>query len=383
MTSVRRTSLSIAEWPEHDKKCWEVANRKGAIFEPDGHAANWAEATRIQVAKGYGKWLWALHKSGVLNPNARPGDRVTEKNLRRYAETLERQGLSSVTIASRFTDLMEAIRVMDPSADLALLRHGVSTLQKRAHPSRNKAARIKPPGEIWAACLDEMHRLAEDRNRLTIEMASRYRDALVLGFLVWSPIRRRNLAALDLGASLRLESGRWRVHFDAHETKDRSSLAFILPDDEEYQEALGLYLMRMRQHLLRAREVSADALQQLAGPLWVSTRGTAMSAHALYYAVNRCSERLLGAPLNPHLLRDCAASAITAERPEYVLAAARILGHSQLSTTLKHYEHASMLKAGSCLQEVISEIQNRQSYSNGDDRLDEEASTFVDFWEFS
>jgi len=383
MTSVRRTSLSISEWPEHDKKCWEVATRKGAIFEPDGHAANWAEATCIQVGKGYGKWLWALHSFGVLDPSARLGDRVTENNLRRYVETLEQQGLSSVTLASRLTDLTEAIRVMDPDADLVLLRRLVSTLQQRAHPSRQKAARIKPPAEIWAACLHEMDRIAEDRNSLTIGMASRYRDALVLGFLVWSPIRRRNLAALDLGASLRLENGRWRVHFGADETKDRSSLAFILPDVEEYREALARYLMRMRQRLLRAPEVSADALPQLSGALWVSTRGTAMSAHALYYAVNRCSERLLGAPLNPHLLRDCAASAITSERPEYVLAAARILGRSQLSTTLKHYEHASMLRAGSCLQEVISEIQNRQSYSSGYDPLDEDASTFVDFWEFS
>ena len=84
-----------------------------------------------------------------------------------------------------------------------------------------------------------------------------------------------------------------------------------------------------------------------------------MTAHALYYAVTRCSERLLGAPLNPHFLRDCAASAITSERPDYVLAASRILGHSQLSTTLDHYEQASMLEAGKRLQEVVEEIQAR------------------------
>ena len=108
-----------------------------------------------------------------------------------------------------------------------------------------------------------------------------------------------------------------------------------------------------------------------------------MTAHALYYAVNRCSTRLLGAPLNPHLLRDCAASAITSERPEYVLAAARILGHSQLSTTLAHYEHASMLAAGNCLQEVIDEIKGRQSHSGGRGVSQIGTSVFLDPWEIS
>lgn len=382
MTNALRTSFSAAEWPERDRECWKAAIRTGEIFEPDGRAANWAEPTRTQVCKGYGKWLWALHSFGAIDPQSSPGDRVTEANLRRYVEVLEGQGLSSVTVASRLTDLMEAIRVMDPAADLALLRRLVSNLQQRAHPSRNKAARIRPPAEIWEACRDEMSNIAGGGTSLTVQLASRYRDALALGFLVWSPIRRRNLAALELGTNLRLEGDRWRVNFRADETKDKSALSFGLPDDGEYQNALGCYLISIRPRLLKAREVSAFALPQLSGPLWVSTRGTAMTAHALYYAVNRCSERLLGVRINPHLLRDCAASAITAERPEYVLAAARVLGHNHLSTTLGHYEHASMLAAGNCLQEVIGEIQNRTRNGIGRTPLCGDPSASFDPWEF-
>ena len=127
-----------------------------------------------------------------------------------------------------------------------------------------------------------------------------------------------------------------------------------------------MYLQRVRPKLLLMRMTDSVASVQLRapelqGPLWISTRGTALTAHALYYAVTRCSERLLGAPLNPHLLRDCAASAITTERPDYVLAASRILGHSQLSTTLAHYEQASMLEAGARLQEVVTEAQSRRT----------------------
>lgn len=361
MTAALRTSLPFAAWPKTDQALWQAAHEKGGIFEQDGAAAHWAEATAIQVAKGYGKWLWALQRFGSLDAEIAPAARITEDLLRRYVAQLQTQGLSTVSITSRITDLMEALRVMDPNADLTLLRSLVSTLHQRAQPSRNKARRIKPPGEIWEACAEEMARIAAEPAPLLFETASRYRDALALGFLVWSPIRRRNLAALNLGDTLRFEAGRWRVAFGAKATKDKSPLVFALPEDAAYQQALEHYLMRIRPSLLRHPAIAHNTLSHQRGPLWISTRGTAMTAHALYYAVTRSSERLLGASLNPHLLRDCAASAITTARPDHVLAASRILGHNQLSTTLTHYEQASMLEAGARLQEVLEEIQARQT----------------------
>ena len=82
-----------------------------------------------------------------------------------------------------------------------------------------------------------------------------------------------------------------------------------------------------------------------------------MSGHALYYSVTRISEELLGSPINPHLLRDCAASAISSDAPENILAGSRILGHSNLDTTLHHYEQSSMLAAGETLIDAIGQIQ--------------------------
>ena len=73
--------------------------------------------------------------------------------------------------------------------------------------------------------------------------------------------------------------------------------------------------------------------------------------------------------------------AITSERPEYVLAAARILGHSQLSTTLAHYEQASMLEAGKRLEEVMEEIKARQTKERGTTTPASPAIPFNDPWE--
>ena len=96
---------------------------------------------------------------------------------------------------------------------------------------------------------------------------------------------------------------------------------------------------------------------QLTGPLWISKRRKRMSQQALYCNICQLSERLLGVRLNPHLMRDCAASAMSSDAPEYILAAARILGHSTLSTTIGHYEQSSMLAAGAHLNDFILEMQ--------------------------
>ena len=63
-------------------------------------------------------------------------------------------------------------------------------------------------------------------------------------------------------------------------------------------------------------------------------------------------------------MRDCAASAISSDAPEYILAAARILGHSTLSTTIGHYEQSNMLAAGAYLNDFIGQLQAK---SNSED----------------
>ena len=54
-----RTSLAFSQWPEQDRKCWTNAISKGDFLEPDGRAAHWADATKIQVQKGYSKFLFS------------------------------------------------------------------------------------------------------------------------------------------------------------------------------------------------------------------------------------------------------------------------------------------------------------------------------------
>jgi integrase len=355
MSKIERTSLPLTDWPDQDRRLWQAATEEGRYFQKAGKASSWAEPTKRQVQKGYAKWLWYLQSSGLLDPLALPSERICEDHLRGYLSELERQGLASVTITSRITDLTEAIRVMEPKADLTLLRDLCAMLNARAVPSRKKAERIRPPSEIWEAAAAEMWSIRSE-GPLTTQSASRYRDAMSVGFLIWSPIRLSNLQSLTISETITFASDRWRCSFAAHQMKDKTPLDFYLPQDEEYRALMQLYLRHYRQHLLRKPELPIDVPLPSSGPLWVSTRGHAMSGQSLYYGCKRCTKATLGTAINPHLFRDCAASALTADKPEYVLAAARILNHNQLSTTLTHYEHASMIQAASRLHDVIGQI---------------------------
>ena len=361
MSKTSLTSVKLEEWPVLDREFWHATTHKGDFLDPDGKAANWSGATRIQVEKGYGKWIFHLEAEGALaaQDQQRPIERVNEDQLRSYLDRLKAQGLAPQTIASRITDLTEAIRVMQPAADITILRELSATMQQRAVPSRKKHARIKPPQEIWQACLRYMEQSMMDEPAPNINQASRYRDALSLGLLAQRPLRRRNISGLVIGEHLASDNGIWYCHIPGDETKDGSPISFTLPEDERFCATFTHYLLVSRQRLLRAPALETNNPQDINGPLWISTRGTAMTSHAFYYGITRISDELLGAPLNPHLLRDCAASALSSDAPEYILAASRILGHRDLTTTLGHYEQSSMLAAGANLAATMEELQQQ------------------------
>jgi integrase/recombinase XerD len=360
------TAVKIEQWPELDQQLWRDAISKGDFLEPDGAGAHWADTTKTQVQKGYGKWIFHLECEGMLKglEARRPSQRLNEDVLRSYVKRLEGQGLASQTIASRVTDLTEAIRVMEPKSDLKMLKKLAARMQMRSIPSRKKHARIRPPGEIWQTCLSFMQQLASESSLPSILRASRYRDALALGLLALRPLRRRNMSRLSLGQHLKINDWVWECSIPSQETKDGSPMNFALPTDENFVKCFHRYLQTERQILLKERQLDLEEIIQARGALWISTRGAKMSGHALYYSVTRISKKLLGSPINPHLLRDCAASAISCVAPENILASSRILGHRNLDTTLYHYEQSSMLAAGENLLKAIEQRQITKKVRN-------------------
>jgi hypothetical protein len=379
---IERTSVDFPKWPVLDQSLWSTALLRGDFLDADGMAATWAPATKIQVQKGYGKWIHFLTLCGALPAEAAlaPDLRVSELRLRAYLTLLESQNLASFSIASRISDLREALRVMVPAADLGLLGKLCKTLQGRATPTRAKHTRIRAPFEVLSACLSHMRATIGSNPNHPLQEAGKFRDGLALAFLALRPIRLKNLASIEIGQHMIWSDQRWTCHFPASETKERRDLRFYLPEDEAFTWALSLYLTKYRPLLLQ------DPAQSLrpSGPLWVSLRKTRQSGQSIYWNTCRLSEAILGVRINPHLNRDCAASALSSDAPDYILAAARILGHSSLTTTIGHYEQSSMLAAGSRLTEFILDLQGLGQDGDGNDDDDTSAANSANiFWDIT
>ena len=64
MSKKAPTSRPFARWPARDQHLWHAATHKGDFLDPDGKAAHWSDATRIQVEKVM------ANGSSILKPKA-------------------------------------------------------------------------------------------------------------------------------------------------------------------------------------------------------------------------------------------------------------------------------------------------------------------------
>jgi integrase/recombinase XerD len=345
--TAERTTLYPTEWPEIDQKLWQTANSKGGFLEPDGKALHWKEKTRKGVIKRYGLWLGYLTSAGQLAPSIPPAGRISVDSLTGYVEWLEARGNASTTVASAVRDLVEALRVMEPKADISLIKELNVTLHARQEPVRAKHTRVMHPDEILTGAQAFLDELPHTALPAKASRAGKYRDGLAVAFLACRPIRLANLTETALGQHLIQDGDRWYCQYGAHEMKDHRPLGFSLP--ERLVPYLEIYLSIYRPILIKG-----NVFPQL----WISTRGTPMREHSLAWNINCLTEELFGRPINPHLFRDCAASALATDDPEHILAIARILGHNSIETTMRHYNQSQMTAAGEILHTVLADIRH-------------------------
>ncbi len=347
MTRVR-TSLHMSEWPGRDQELWQAANSTGGFLEPDGKAAHWRDKTRKGVIKRYSLWLGYLTSANLLDPGKAPSDRINEQTLADYVHWLEARGNSSTTVSGCVRDLNEAIRVMEPGADRGVIKDLAAKLHARGEPVRAKHTRIMHPDDLLSGALAFLDDVPNRQFRGEVSQAGKYRDGLVIACLACRPIRLENLTSIIIGQHLVADGNHWLCGFEAGEMKDDQPLSFRFPD--RLTPYLDTYMDAYRPVLLR---------ENTSQNLWISTRGTPMSEQAIYWNTCRMTEELFGQRVNPHLFRDCAASALATDDPEHILAIARILGHSSITTTNRHYNQSQMTAAGDILHDVLADLRSR------------------------
>ena len=353
-----RLALPFDQWPEGDRAAWHAAVTNADPLDEPGLGAHWRPKVQHLVMNRHGLWLASRRDRGHLDANALPAARITREHLLEYLEDLRARGLGSVTIAGYFRDLREAVRVMQPGADLSVLDHVLRRLDAAAAPSRDKRVRVVSPALLLDAAIAELTRLQKlQEQRPSRRTAGRFRDALIIAFLATRPLRLANLTAIEVGKHMTKEGTVYWCRFAGPETKEGQPLDFPMP--KALTIWLDHYLAVHRPLLLRGGN---------SNKLWISTRSKPMVDNTVYCRVTHTTKQLIGKPINPHLFRDCVATFIAEQMPEEVKIIARILGHATLATAEDYYNHASMLSAQTRYLEALARLRHRGIPEDPDQR---------------
>jgi hypothetical protein len=81
-------SLPIHEWPDADRRSWEVACQPGTRLKPGGSASYLGLVSRDDFARRYGAFLGFLQRTGQLDRNLEAAALVTRSNVEAYMAEL-------------------------------------------------------------------------------------------------------------------------------------------------------------------------------------------------------------------------------------------------------------------------------------------------------
>jgi len=343
------------EWPEAVRTAWRDANTKGDVLTEGGRSAHWSPKTRVTVEKSYGRWLTWLKANGLLQPMHDVADHVTREVVARYIVDLTVIN-APFTVRSRILNLYFALSAMAPDMDWGWLCAVARRLRKMATPVREKRPRLVGSDVLFAFGLELMQEAERAGEGTPLFRAKRYRDGLIIAFLAVVPLRRANLASMEIGTHfLEHPDGYW-VHFDGEETK--TGVEIDRPAPQALRVFFDRYLAEYRPFLVRCSERrSRKSAIRKADALWISAYGTPMSEGAIYGRITLLTKAKFGRALTPHLFRDCAATTIATVAPELVAATKDVLNHSNGQTAERHYNHARSLQASRTYQAHVANLQ--------------------------
>jgi integrase len=317
-------------------------------------ASHWASATRLGVAKAYGRFISFLGCAGWLPTVSTPPQRITPDRIAAFILHLENQ-VSPISVWSLVSHLCMAVKVMFPERDWSWLQQVVNRLRRRVTPAKPGINRILPTRKLWKSAImlmDETHK-ADNVSRLL--KASRYRDGLMLALQAARPLRLKNLTSLDVDRHLKRVGNAYVVTFEAGEMKNHSAFETMLPIALTLR--IDSYLMTYRPVLLEGNRSSA---------LWITKQGRPMRPFSVHQRITRLTRRMFGTAMSVHRFRHASATAIAVERPEKVRMAMALLGHRQFSTTDRYYIAGQSLTASRAHNSLIEGLKRTQTKKGQD-----------------
>ena len=324
-----------------------AVHRSGGVPRQANPASSRPSSPSPRISSAMAGGWFGYRKSNVSTTTCDRSDRVTAANIVEYVDELRRLNASS-TVTSRIRHLYCVLRVMASDRDWTWLRDVESRLRKSTTNARDKAARVKSTSELFAYGVELMERAEGPSGGTRFQRAQGFRDGLIIVLLAARPLRRRNVAAIEIGRHLIRQGEDYCLKFSAKEIKTRRAIAMpfpsvLVPFPERY----------LSQHRPLLNPVTRGGRWVAKNPqprpqtaaLWISTHGTPMAATTIYARVIALTTAKFGHSVNPHLFRDSAATSVATEDPAHVHIVKDLLGHSTLKTSERYYMHAQATEA--------------------------------------
>lgn len=338
--------LKFKDWPHEDRAAWTALFQSQGFLEDAGAGANWADGTRTKRMQGYGHWLSFLAKQGWLDRVNDPSLRITQERVRAFLTECDNR-LKPKSVANLMIDLQVLAAAFCPDADWDWLKGAQRRVQNRANRQTLPPSPTISAKRIHDWALKRLRTLEEEGTEECVATAIEYRKALLVGFLISFPVRRRSLIAMTVTKHIKPCATGFTVTFSVEDMKDKRSRS--APLAKTLTPFMERYLAVYRPLLIGGRTLHADAL-------WVTHHGKPFTADGIASDVEITTKRYLRVRLNPHAFRHVAATSIAEVDPEHVGIIRDILGHATLDMAYKHYNRASGISSCNKLQSIVEDI---------------------------
>jgi hypothetical protein len=193
-------ALPLTDWPQADRKAWTDAQVRADVLDDGGIVSHLSPCTLQDLTRRYAYFLYFLAEEAKLNPHGPAAASVTEENVLLYVRYLEPR-VSSVTLAQSLYKLSRVAACLGPKQDWRWLKRVARRLDLRAKPrdKRHEVVEIKALFELGVKLMNEAERAD---NLAPLRRALLYRDGLIIALLAADPLRRANIAALEIGKTL-------------------------------------------------------------------------------------------------------------------------------------------------------------------------------------
>lgn len=180
-------------------------------------------------------------------------------------------------------------------------------------------------------------------------LALAYRDGLLVAIAALIPMRRSNIAQLEIGSTICRGPEHWAIRIPGDRVKNEETIDADLPDwlDERIERYLEVY----RPIICRSHTHKG---------FWASAKGRPATADALYNAFKQGVKAALGLDLTLHDVRRIGLTTWAVHDPVNAAGAKDLLGDRSDRVIAEHYNLASGIEASRAMARAVEELKRKR-----------------------